>query len=400
MTSLWENRFGLECLRGLESIDIWQCHGLVSLEEQRLPCNLKHLKIENCANLQRLPNGLQSLTCLEELSLQSCPKLESFPEMGLPSMLRSLVLQKCKTLKLLPHNYNSGFLEYLEIEHCPCLISFPEAPTLVVLKSWRSENVHPSTLKRLEIWDCGQFQPISEQMLHSNTALEQLSISNYPNMKILPGFLHSLTYLYIYGCQGLVSFPERGLPTPNLRDLYINNCENLKSLSHQMQNLSSLQGLNIRNCQGLESFPECGLAPNLTSLSIRDCVTLKVPLSEWGLHRLTSLSSLYISGVCPSLASLSDDDCLLPTTLSKLFISKLDSLACLALKNLSSLERISIYRSRKPIDESFVVCAVFFPPTRYEEKNDERVQCLLGLIRLVSAIVHKHEYRQLPSLLL
>ncbi|CBI40179.3 unnamed protein product, partial [Vitis vinifera] len=54
MTSLWENRFGLECLRGLESIDIWQCHGLVSLEEQRLPCNLKHLKIENCANLQRL----------------------------------------------------------------------------------------------------------------------------------------------------------------------------------------------------------------------------------------------------------------------------------------------------------------------------------------------------------
>ncbi|RVW26582.1 putative disease resistance RPP13-like protein 1 [Vitis vinifera] len=28
MTSLWENRFGLECLRGLESIDIWQCHGL------------------------------------------------------------------------------------------------------------------------------------------------------------------------------------------------------------------------------------------------------------------------------------------------------------------------------------------------------------------------------------
>ncbi|RVW72216.1 putative disease resistance RPP13-like protein 1 [Vitis vinifera] len=338
MTSLWENRFGLECLRGLESIDIWQCHGLVSLEEQRLPCNLKHLKIENCANLQRLPNGLQRLTCLEELSLQSCPKLESFPEMGLPPMLRSLVLQKCNTLKLLPHNYNSGFLEYLEIEHCPCLISFPEgelpaslkqlkikdcanlqtlpegmmhhnsmvSKTLVVLKSWRSEKCSslpslptgelPSTLKRLEIWDCRQFQPISEKMLHSNTALEHLSISNYPNMKILPGLLHSLTTFL------------------------------------------SLQELNIRNCQGLESFPECGLAPNLTLLSIRDCVNLKVPLSEWGLHRLTSLSSLYISGVCPSLASLSDDDCLLPTTLSKLFISKLDSLVCLALKNLSSLE--------------------------------------------------------------
>eukprot|EP00261_Vitis_vinifera_P032029 XP_019073272.1 PREDICTED: putative disease resistance RPP13-like protein 1 [Vitis vinifera] len=389
MTSLWENRFGLECLRGLESIDIWQCHGLESLEEQRLPCNLKHLKIENCANLQRLPNGLQSLTCLEELSLQSCPKLESFPEMGLPPMLRSLVLQKCNTLKLLPHNYNSGFLEYLEIEHCPCLISFPEGELPASLKQLKIKDcanlqtlpegmMHhnsmvsnnscclevleirkcsslpslptgelPSTLKRLEIWDCRQFQPISEKMLHSNTALEHLSISNYPNMKILPGFLHSLTYLYMYGCQGLVSFPERGLPTPNLRDLYINNCENLKSLPHQMQNLLSLQELNIRNCQGLESFPECGLAPNLTSLSIRDCVNLKVPLSEWGLHRLTSLSSLYISGVCPSLASLSDDDCLLPSTLSKLFISKLDSLACLALKNLSSLERISIYRCPK-----------------------------------------------------
>ncbi|KAL6327646.1 hypothetical protein AAG906_022209 [Vitis piasezkii] len=343
MTSLWENRLGLECLRGLESIDIWQCHGLVSLEEQRLPCNLKHLKIENCANLQRLPNGLQRLTCLEELSLQSCPKLESFPEMGLPPMLRSLVLQKCNTLKLLPHNYNSGFLEYLEIEHCPCLISFPEGELPASLKQLKIKDcanlqtlpegmMHhnsmvsnnscclevleirkcsslpslptgelPSTLKRLEIWDCRQFQPISEKMLHSNTALE-----------------HFLTYLYIYGCQGLVSFPERGLPTPNLKDLYIDNF------------LSRMR-----------------FSPNLTSLSIRDCVNLKVPLSEWGLHRLTSLSSLYISGVCPSLASLSDDDCLLPTTLSKLFISKLDSLACLALKNLSSLERISIYRCPK-----------------------------------------------------
>ncbi|RVW26577.1 hypothetical protein CK203_113205 [Vitis vinifera] len=144
----------------------------------------------------------------------------------------------------------------------------------------------PSTLKRLEIWDCRQFQPISEKMLHSNTALEHLSISNYPNMKILPGFLHSLTYLYIYGCQGLVSFPERACPLPISETFILTT--------------------------GLESFPECGLAPNLTSLSIRDCVNLKVPLSEWGLHRLTSLSSLYISGVCPSLASLSDDDCLLP----------------------------------------------------------------------------------------
>ncbi|RVW25262.1 putative disease resistance RPP13-like protein 1 [Vitis vinifera] len=288
MTSLWENRFGLECLRGLESIDIWQCHGLVSLEEQRLPCNLKHLKIENCANLQRLPNGLQSLTCLEELSLQSCPKLESFPEMGLPPMLRSLVLQKCNTLNF-PEGELPASLKQLKIKDCANLQTLPEGMMhhnsmvsnnsccLEVLEIRKCSSLPslptgelPSTLKRLEIWDCRQFQPISEKMLHSNTALEHLSISNYPNMKILPGFLHSLTYLYIYGCQGLVSFPERGLPTPNLRDLYINNCENLKSLPHQMQNLLSLQELNIRNCQGLESFPECGLAPNLTSLSIRD----------------------------------------------------------------------------------------------------------------------------------
>ncbi|CBI40180.3 unnamed protein product, partial [Vitis vinifera] len=260
MTSLWENRFGLECLRGLESIDIWQCHGLESLEEQRLPCNLKHLKIENCANLQRLPNGLQSLTCLEELSLQSCPKLESFPEMGLPPMLRSLVLQKCNTLKLLPHNYNSGFLEYLEIEHCPCLISFPE-------------------------------------------------------------------------------------------DLYINNCENLKSLPHQMQNLLSLQELNIRNCQGLESFPECGLAPNLTSLSIRDCVNLKVPLSEWGLHRLTSLSSLYISAIgrCHWLVTLEEQ--MLPCKLKILKIQDCANLEELpnGLQSLISLQELKLERCPKLI---------------------------------------------------
>ncbi|CBI35128.3 unnamed protein product, partial [Vitis vinifera] len=132
----------------------------------------------------------------------------------------------------------------------------------------------------------------------SFSKMESLTLKNCGKCTSLPclGRLSLLKALHIQGmCKvktiGDEFFGEVSLfqPFPCLEDLYINNCENLKSLSHQMQNLSSLQGLNIRNY----------------------------------------------------------DDCLLPTTLSKLFISKLDSLACLALKNLSSLERISIYRCPK-----------------------------------------------------
>lgn len=56
----------LACLRGLENLGglrrLWilSCEGVVSLEENRLPCYLQYLEVNGCSNLENLPNGLHT----------------------------------------------------------------------------------------------------------------------------------------------------------------------------------------------------------------------------------------------------------------------------------------------------------------------------------------------------
>ncbi|RVW21726.1 hypothetical protein CK203_108213 [Vitis vinifera] len=58
---------------------------------------------------------------------------------------------------------------------------------------------------------------------------ESLSIPNKPHHADLT----SLKNIFIFHFPNLVSFPQGGLPTPNLERLWIMNCQKLKSLSHR-----------------------------------------------------------------------------------------------------------------------------------------------------------------------
>ncbi|KAL6327687.1 hypothetical protein AAG906_022627 [Vitis piasezkii] len=377
MTSRW-------VYSGLQSAVFERCDWLVSLDDQRLPCNLKMLKIVDCVNLKSLQNGLQSLTCLEELEIVGCRALDSFREIDLPPMLRRLVLQRCRSLRWLPHNYSSCPLESLEIRFCPSLAGFPSGELPTTLKqltvadcmrlrslpdgmmhsnSTHSNNacclqilrIHDcqslvsfprgelsSTLKRLEIRHCSNLESVSKKMSPSSRALEYLEMRSYPNLKILPQCLHNVKQLNIEDCGGLEGFPERGLSAPNLRELRIWRCQNLKCLPHQMKNLTSLQFLNIGHSPRVDSFPEGGLPPTLKFLSVVNYKNLKTPISEWGLHTLTSLSTLKIWGMFADKASLWDDEFLFPTSLTNLHISHMESLASLDLNNIISLQHLYI----------------------------------------------------------
>ncbi|RVW25251.1 hypothetical protein CK203_108196 [Vitis vinifera] len=120
-------------------------------------------------------------------------------------------------------------------------------------------------------------------------------------------------------------FSKRGLSTPTSGTFVFGDVES-QVPSTANENLTSVHTLGIRGCPGVESFPEGDLPPNLTSLYVGWCQNLKTPISEWGLLTLTSLSELTICSMLPNMVSFSDEECLLPPSLTYLYISDLKSL--------------------------------------------------------------------------
>ncbi|KAL6327609.1 hypothetical protein AAG906_021900 [Vitis piasezkii] len=281
----------LEKLGGLKSLTVCRCDGLVSLEEPALPCSLEYLEILGCENLEKLPNELQSLRSATELVIRGCPKLMNILEKGWPPMLKELKVSDCKGIKALPGDWmmmrmdgdntnSSCVLERVEIASCPSLLFFPKGEL-------------PTSLKQLIIEDCENVKSLPEGIMR-NCNLEQLNIEGCSSLTSFPsGELPStLKHLVISNCGNLELLPDH---MPNLTYLNIEGCKGLKH--HHLQNLTSLEYLTIRGCPSLESFPERGLgfAPNLRDVDITDCENLKTPLSEWGLNRLLSLKYLTIA---------------------------------------------------------------------------------------------------------
>ncbi|KAI5341984.1 hypothetical protein L3X38_009859 [Prunus dulcis] len=233
--------------------------------------------------------------------------------------LKYLLLYKCASLSKVPEGlHHLTALQDLEIVGCSSLVSFPDV------------GLPPS----LEVIGIRYFN----------------SIRFCPNLKSLPEglcYLTNLQTLEIYDCGSLVSIPSlsgEGLPSPtttaasSLRQIKIENCNKLEMLP-DMRNLNCLQELNIDYGEGLNftSFP-----PNLTSLTISGFKNCK-PLWEL-LHRLTSLTGLFISGEDPSVVSFPPDsyrememEILLPKSLTDLSNAGFPNLKKLSSKGFQSL---------------------------------------------------------------
>ena len=230
-----------------------------------------------------------NLTSFKHLVIHRCESLSSFLEMALPPMLERLQIYSCPILESLPEGMmqNNTTLQCLEIWHCGSLRSLPR---------------DIDSLKRLSIYRCKKLElGLSEAFF---TKLESLNIHSCEKLECLyipDGFHHedltSLQDLSIGSCPNLVSFSQGGLPTPNLRRLWILNCEKLKSLPQGMHTLlTSLQYLHIYNCPEIDSFLEGGLPTNLSDLHIGNCNKLVANQMDWGLQTLPSLRTLTIGG--------------------------------------------------------------------------------------------------------
>ena len=291
---------------------------------------------------------------LQELRISKCPKLSR----GLPNHLPSLTnleINECQQLAAsLPR---TPALKYLRLIDCdkvllkelsPKLVSLSIGGPTTTLKSIEGITSHYySSLETLAIrGSCDSlwsfplkfYTKLKYFVVYESQNLESLSVSEGSHQDIT-----SLTYLQIGECPNFVSFASGGLCAPNLTQISIFNCKNLKSLPEGMHTLlPSLEFLFLSDCQELQSFPEGGLPSNLVTLEISNCDKLFSSRMEWGLQALHSLRKFRVSCSFEELESF-PEKALLPPTLTDFTISSSPNLKSLnEFQHLTSLQHLDI----------------------------------------------------------
>ncbi|KAB5556091.1 hypothetical protein DKX38_007000 [Salix brachista] len=190
-----EHEGPLEDLTSLHSLKIWECPKLESFPKGGLPAScLTELQLFDCADLKSLPEHMNSLLpSLEDLRLFLLPKLEVFPEGGLPSKLKSLYIEDCSKLIAARMQWS--------LQSLPSLSKFTVGVDENV-ESFPEEMLLPSTLASLEIWSLKTLKSLNYSGLQHLTSLEQLTITDCPNLQSMPGegLPSSLSSIEIWRC--------------------------------------------------------------------------------------------------------------------------------------------------------------------------------------------------------
>ncbi|GLT96372.1 hypothetical protein SLE2022_139970 [Rubroshorea leprosula] len=337
LTCLWEEGTEIANLARLERMEIRDCPLLVCLagkEQGLLPFNLKNLHLQNCGELESLPNVLMMkmdggsnniLFTPENLTFSHCSSLKSFPGGKLPTTIRSLCISNCENLESLLDVDNNN-LKHLRLSALSSLNSFQGGQL-------------PDSLESFVVENCKGLESFPERMLQRCARLQDMFIIRCVKLKSLPIFngntiyqLQSLRSLYIRHCPSIKCITNGALPA-NLTSLVL-DCENLMLLPNNVVELRSLQtlsisdgcllvGLDLRNLSSLQELaisqtwpPDIVLPSSLTYLEIIDVENLK-SISKEMLHSLNSLQGLHLSD-CPNLRTLPRED--LPPLLGYLSI--------------------------------------------------------------------------------
>ncbi|XP_031263396.1 putative disease resistance RPP13-like protein 1 [Pistacia vera] len=319
-------------------------------------------------------HGIHSLTSLKELSFVDCTSLVLFPEIDFLPNLSSLTISNWEALKSLHEGLKQKNLERLVIKDCDSLIVFEGGILTLYLTRLEIENckqlehledLSTTRLEYLDIHDCPSLTCISSNGCLPDT-LKQLSIKRCPQLTALSsnGWValpKALEGLHINCCSKLESIIETFENSMCLKEIKFRWCDQLKSVPSDLQNLTCLQSIDIWSCPNMEisfKFPnslqrldiwDCpilfadeGVPINLTELYVLKGSKICKSLIEGGLHNLTSLRRLRITG-CDDLEPISQED--IGTTSSRTSLSTLDFQSLTSLKWLE----INNFRGQKTI---------------------------------------------------
>ncbi|KAL5823994.1 hypothetical protein ACOSQ4_021894 [Xanthoceras sorbifolium] len=354
---MWQNEMSVEktpkelhVFNSIRKLSVFCCPNLVLFPEICFLPLLTELRIKYCNALMSLPEGMkQKNVHLECLVIDGNRSLSFMTRGQLPSSLKELELRSCEKLQFVfadaeetgtssssysaiqEENINdlNIFLERLTVISCPsltCLSTRDQLPaTLKYLYTSLCSNLTtlsrgqlPDSLQELKIRECSKLESITERF-HNSMLLETITIGYCENFESIPEGIHKLSRLreiVIYGCPTLVCFPL---------------------------GLQTLDCLRIWRCPSIKSFPEECFHTKLTTLGIGG-LYLYERLIQWGLYKLTSLTSLEFYSV-GNVVSF-EIGMMLPTSLTYLYISsfpKLKYLTSDGFQNLTSLMELSIW---------------------------------------------------------
>ncbi|XP_030963000.1 putative disease resistance protein RGA3 [Quercus lobata] len=350
----------------LKYLEVYQYKGVKFSSWISSLINLVDLSIESCKRCRYLP-PLSHLPSLKSLSLDTMNDLEYISDKDMskevpassttlsttffPS-LKSLTIIACPNLKgwwgrtdhQQDQSHNSlplfPLLSSLWISNCPEMTSMPLFPNLE--ESLYLENV---SLKPLQ-----ETMSVSSSSLSSSSPLSKLNemqLDSIEDIESLPAewALHSLKQLYIQNCPRLTSMSGAVRNLTSLCSLSIVNCEEFDPFRDMHDDgmewrcLICLRDLRFEGIPKLKSLP-VGLQciSTLKELIISNCPNLMT------LPELTSLESLWIQGCEPNLTSLLEISCL--TSLRWLAISDFPNLITFpeSIRNPISLESLTIWR--------------------------------------------------------
>ncbi|XP_075486379.1 disease resistance protein RGA2-like [Primulina tabacum] len=282
-------------------------HFEVTLEDVQPHHNLEQICISSYQG-SRFPNWMSSpaFINLREITLEICEKCEHLPALGkLPALkvlklvtldsirrlggewcgdgrssfvaLTKLSLSEMPNLEewIIPNSHESFLrLRYLDIDTCPKLIGLPFPHVLFnsleELRFYECDSLglfpaailgNMPSLRSLSFICCDKVDPLSGPLQRVVTSLQELVISECPELKCLPESiqqLSALTTLRIVSCLGLCSLPDLIGNLRSLSTFDLSGCVNLTSLSDGTGNLQSLSTFSHYDSGNSTSLPYGG----------------------------------------------------------------------------------------------------------------------------------------------
>ncbi|PPS10623.1 hypothetical protein GOBAR_AA10009 [Gossypium barbadense] len=390
----------LSSATNLEKINLRWCFNLIEL-----PSSLQHLEkltllnFSFCKNLRSLPSFYKA-TSLTKLYLSGCSNLFSIGEVSpnvtklclegiaieeLPSSiecltnLRVFYLWGCRRLKSLPSSIHKlKSLEYFDLQGCSRLEIFPEIMDTMerlrvldlsgtALKGLPSSIDNLVGLEDLRLNYCEDLVCLPKSF-YKLESLENFNLGNCSILETFPEILDTMEEMYKLDLSGtaLKELPSSITNLIGLKDLRLNNCQNLICLPNSFYKLKSLELFSLEGCSRLEIFPEImetmeRLFYKLKSLEIfnKDLNGLsslhKLDLSESNLENLPTTIKQFplhelILRNCKRLKSLPE----LPPSLVYL-----DAYDCTSLKDISSIKKLfeqELFLFCKPLVWLFTNC--------------------------------------------